>query len=382
MVGIRGLRGTGKTTLLLQYLKFHLKQKGLYVTADHPYFYDNTLLDLAEQFEKDGGSVLLIDEIHKYPRWSTELKNIYDGYPNLRVIFTASSALEIQKGEADLSRRVLTYELPGLSFREYLHLAHRVHIETFTLEEIIKKTESISNSLPQHWKPLPLFKKYLQHGYFPFSQTDTQGEFVVKLNQVINTVLESDLAVVKEYSAANVVSLKKLLGVLSESVPFTPNISALAAKMKLGRDTINHYLHHLEQARILNLLHQQAKGSAALQKPDKIYLENTNLAYALKASPDVGSLRETFFLNQLKNAKHAVALPNTGDFVVNEKWNFEIGGKNKDNKQVKNIKNSFLALDEIEAPYLNRIPLWWFGFLYWPSSNKPAPQSECSFHYH
>ncbi len=364
MVGIRGLRGTGKTTMLLQYLKFQLKEKGLYVSADHPYFYDNSLLDLADQFEKDGGKVLLIDEIHKYPHWSSELKNIYDGYPNLRIIFTASSALEIQKGEADLSRRVITYELAGLSFREYLAFEHGLKYSIQSLNDIFTNKADFTHEVLQDRKPLPLFKKYLISGYFPFSKEDTQAEFSVKLNQVINTVLESDLAAIEKYTAGNVVSIKKLLGILSESVPFTPNISALASKMKLGRDTINNFLQQLERARLLNLLHQHSKGVAALQKPDKIYLENTNLSYALKNEPDVGSLRETFFLNQLKNTGHKVALPKSGDFIIDGKWTIEIGGKAKESNQIKSVKNSFLALDEIESPYQNRIPLWAFGFLY------------------
>jgi len=350
--------------MLLQYLKFHLKEKGLYVSADHPYFYDNSLLDLADQFEKDGGAVLLIDEIHKYPRCSTELKNIYDGYPGLQIIFTASSALEIQKGESDLSRRVITYELAGLSFREYLEFEHELKFSTLSLDEILKNTTDFTQEILQQLKPLPLFKKYLINGYFPFSKKDTQAEFSVKLNQVINTVLESDLAAIEQYTAGNVVSIKKLLGIISESVPFTPNISALATKRKLGRDTVNNFLLQLERARLLNLLHQQTKGVAALQKPDKIYLENTNLSYALKNAPDVGSLRETFFLNQLKNAGHQVGLPKAGDFIVDGKWTVEIGGKTKESKQIKAVKNSFLVLDDIEISYQNRIPLWAFGFLY------------------
>lgn len=364
MVGIRGLRGTGKTTMLLQYLKFHLKEKGLYVTADHPWFYDNSLLDLADQFEKNDGAVLLIDEIHKYPRWSSELKNIYDAYPELRIIFTASSALEIQKGEADLSRRVLSYELAGLSFREYLHFVHDLKFDVVSLDVLLKNSEEVVREMLKKWKPLPLFKNYLQNGYFPFSKDDTQAEFAIKLNQVINTVLESDLATIENYSAGNVIKIKKLLGIISESVPFTPNISSMATKMKLGRDTVNNFLIHLERARLLNLLNQHTKGVAALQKPDKIYLENTNLSFALKDQPEIGSLRETFFLNQLKNAGYKVALPKAGDFIVNGKWTFEVGAKSKDNSQIKSVKNSYLALDDIEIPYLNRVPLWLFGFLY------------------
>lgn len=364
MLGIRGLRGVGKTTLLLQHLKYKLGKKGLYVTADHPWFYDRTLLDLAEEFEKNGGSVLLIDEIHKYSKWSTQLKNIYDGYPNLQVIFTASSALEIHKGESDLSRRVVSYELSGLSFREYLEYTQKFSCKSLSIATLLKDPKEVLSQLDFPKKILPLFKKYLRSGYFPFSENESEDDFFVKLNQVINTVMESDLALVEEYSAANVIKLKRLLGILAESVPFTPNISALAAKMTLGRDTVNNFILHLERARMLNLVYQHSKGVAALQKPDKIYLENTNLSYALKDQPDIGSLRETFFLNQLKNAGYQVSLPKSGDFLVDKKWTFEIGGKSKTDDQVKKIDKSYLALDEIESAYLNRIPLWLFGFLY------------------
>jgi len=364
MLGIKGLRGIGKTTLLLQHLKYELAGNGLYVTADHPWFYDHSLLDLAEEFEQNDGRVLLIDEIHKYPQWSTQLKNVYDGYPGLQIIFTASSALEIQKGQADLSRRVLTYELAGLSFREYLHFFHQQVHPVFTLEGILKNPQRIISKLTFPKKILPLFRSYLRYGYFPFSYHEPEGDFILKLNQVINTVLETDLATIEGYTAGNIVNIKKLLGVLSESVPFTPNIAALANKMKLGRDTVNNFIQHLERARLFNLIYQQPKGVASLQKPDKIYLENTNVAFALKDQPDVGSLRETFFLNQLRNAGHMVSLPKAGDFLIDQKWTFELGGSSKNESQLKNTPNSFLALDGIESSYQNRIPLWLFGFLY------------------
>lgn len=364
MVGIKGLRGIGKTTLLLQHLKYKLGEKGLYVTADHPWFYDHSLLDLAEEFEQNDGQVLLIDEIHKYPQWSAQLKNIYDGHPQLKVIFTASSALDVQKGQADLSRRVFTYELTGLSFREYLRFFHGQEHPQFTLEELLRNPQRAASRLAFPKKVLPLFKSYLHNGYFPFSYHESDGNFVVKLNQVISTVLETDLASIEGYTAANVVTIKKLLGVLSESVPFTPNIASLANKMKLGRDTVNNFIQHLERARLFNLIYQQPKGVAALQKPDRIFLENTNIAFALKDQPDAGSLRETFFLNQLRNAGHNVSLPPAGDFVIDQKWTFEIGGPSKGDSQVKNMRNTFLALDSIETSYQNRIPLWLFGFLY------------------
>jgi uncharacterized protein len=364
MIGIRGLRGTGKTTMLLQHLKFNLKSKGLYVTADHPWFYDHSLLDLAEEFDKEGGQVILIDEIHKYPNWSRELKNIYDGFPELQIVFTASSALEIQKGEADLSRRVVTYELPGFSFREYVNFSTGAAIIKISLMDLFKSPEEYLHQFPKTFKPLPLFKKYLQTGYFPFGVVEEDELFFVKLNQVINTVLEADLASIEGYTAGNVVQIKKLLGVISESVPFTPNIAALAGKMKMGRDTVNSFLIHLERARLLNLLHYHTKGVAALQKPDKIYLENTNLSFALKDQPEKGSLRETFFLNQIRNAQHEIHLASQGDFLIDGKWTIEIGGKGKNEDQLRKIKNSFLVLDDIDVAYQNRIPLWLFGFLY------------------
>ena len=364
MLGIRGLRGVGKTTLLLQHLKYKLKENGLYVTADHPWFYDHTLLDLADEFEKYGGRVLLIDEIHKHPHWSSQLKNIYDGFPGLQVIFTASSALEIQKGEADLSRRVISYELHGLSFREYLEYAHGQIFPAVSLEEIFKNAPAITSRLDFSTKILPLFRNYLRTGYFPFSHGESEGDFILKLNQVINTVLESDLALIEGYTAGNVIKIKKLLGVLSESVPFTPNISALASKMNLGRDTVNNFIVHLARARLFNLIYQQPKGVAVLQKPDKIYLENTNLSFALKDQPDVGSLRETFLLNQLHNSGHTVTLPKAGDFLVNDKWVLEVGGGSKKEDQIKNVRHGYLVLDGIEQAFQNRIPLWLFGFMY------------------
>jgi uncharacterized protein len=364
MIGIRGLRGTGKTTLLLQYLKFNLKGKGLYVTADHPWFYDHSLLDLAEAFDQEGGQALFIDEIHKYPNWSRELKNMYDGFPQLQIIFTASSALEIQKGDADLSRRVVSYELPGLSFREYVNFMKKISLPKISMPELMAAPNDFIRALPRSWKPLPEFKKYLQSGYFPFSKEEEDDLFIIKLNQVINTVLETDLASIEQYTASNVIQIKKLLGVISESVPFTPNIAALAGKMKMGRDTVNMFLLHLERARLLNLLHYSTKGVAALQKPDKIYLENTNLSYALKDQPEKGSLRETFFLNQVRNSKHQVHLSDEGDFIIDKKWTVEVGGRTKKDDQIKDVKNAFLALDEIDQAYQNRIPLWLFGFLY------------------
>lgn len=365
-LGITGLRGTGKTTMLLQYLKYTApdRKNSLYVTADHPWFYDHTLLDLSRQFRKYGGTLLLIDEIHRYQNWSRELKNIYDGSPELQVVFTASSVLDIVTGEADLSRRAITKELTGLSFREFLELRHHYKIPVWSLDQLLQDPgEAIKNVLSE-FKPIPIFNDYLKSGYFPFSITRSNESFRQLLNQVINTVMEVDLQIVEEYSASNTMKMKKLMGVIAETVPFEPNISKIAGRLGLGRDTVKTYLWNLDRARLLNLLSRSSKGVAALQKPDKIFLENTNLSYALKSRPERGTIRETFFVNQLRNAGHTIELAKTGDFIIDGKWTFEIGGPSKDSSQIQGVDDAYLAIDELEHPYLNRIPLWLFGFLY------------------
>lgn len=365
-LGITGLRGTGKTTMLLQYLKYKVQHQdeALYVTADHTWFYDHSLADLARQFVKYGGKQLLIDEVHRYPGWSRELKNIYDGLPELQLIFTASSVLDILKGEADLSRRAITRELPGLSFREYLEFQHAQSFPALSLDQLLDSPKTASAPVLEAIKPMPAFRKYLKRGYFPFSSADHPDSFHQKLNQVINTVMEVDLQITEDYSAANTIKMKKLLGVIAESAPFEPNISKIASRLGMGRDTVKTYLNNLDEARLLNLLTRSTKGVAALQKPDKIYLENTNFSHALKSDPDPGTLRETFFINQLRNAGHNVELAKKGDFLIDNRLIFEIGGPSKDNSQIQNEKKAWLAIDELEHPYLNRIPLWLFGFLY------------------
>jgi uncharacterized protein len=365
-LGITGLRGVGKTTMLLQYLKFDAPDRNhtLYVTADHPWFYDGSLLELSQKFSKYGGTHLLIDEIHRYPDWSRELKNMYDGLPDLQVIFTASSVLNLLKGESDLSRRALTKELTGLSFREYLELRYGHTFPAISLDQLLKNPAEKAERVLPKLKPLPAFNEYLQTGYFPFSLSQQKETFRQLLNQVINTVMEVDLQLVEDYSASNTIKMKKLLGVIAESVPFEPNISKIAGRLELGRDTVKTYLNNLERARLLNLLSRSTKGVAALQKPDKIYLENTNLSYALKANPEAGTLRETFFVNQLRNAGHTVELAKAGDFLIDGKWTFEVGGPSKNISQIRDTNDAYLALDELEHPYLNRIPLWLFGFLY------------------
>ena len=315
MIGIKGPRGAGKTTLMLQHLKFDLglPSNALYITADHTWFYNHTLLDTANNWYKQGGKILLVDEVHKYPNWSVELKNIYDGLPEMQIIFSASSALDIYRGEADLSRRVVSYILAGLSFREFLLFTHDLSFDPVTIDAINKDHRTISRMITAEFRPLPAFRKYLEFGYLPIIM---EGEecYKMKLNQVINTVVDSDLAYIASYNSGTANKVKKLLGVIAESVPFKPNIAALSRKLDLSRDSVYQYIYQLNDARLLNTISSEGKGVSTLQKPDKIFLENTNLAFALKEIPDIGNIRETFVLNQLINAGLKGTIPDGGDF--------------------------------------------------------------------
>ncbi|MCE7053164.1 AAA family ATPase [Algoriphagus sp. AGSA1] len=366
LLGIKGIRGVGKTTLLLQYLissPLNPTQK-LYVTADHPYFYQNSLFELASQFYSVSGQLLLIDEVHKYKNWSRELKLIYDGFPNLKVIFTSSSALDLYRGESDLSRRLITQNLEGLSFREYLRLTQKLDLPSFPLEELITNHLEIASTLLSKFHAIPNFKNYLNYGYFPIVNQVTPESVSSRVFQIINTVLESDLAFAKEYSPSNIAKIKKLLGVISVSVPFEPNISKIAEKLGLGRTTVYSFLAHLQDAKLIRMINKQNRGINYLQKPDKIYFENTNFAFALQSQPNSGTIRETFFANQLSNTGHKLELSTKGDFLIDQTWTVEIGGKSKDGEQIKGVENSFLALDELEIGFDKKIPLWLFGFLY------------------
>ena len=364
MIGIKGPRGAGKTTLMLQHLKYDLglPSNALYITADHTWFYNHTLLDAANDWYKQGGEILFIDEVHKYPNWSVELKNIYDGLPRMQVIFSASSALDIYRGEADLSRRVISYSLAGLSFREFLLFTNKIGFDPVKIDDIIKNHRSLSRKITDGFRPLPAFQKYLQVGYLPII-AEGEDSYLLKLNQVINTIVDTDLAYIATYNTGTATKVKKLLGVIAESVPFKPNIAALSRKLDLSRDSVYQYIYQLRDAKLLNTLSSEGKGVSPLQKPDKIFLENTNLAFALKANPDIGNIRETFVLNQLLNSGLQVSSPSEGDFKVSE-LTIEVGGKNKNTSQVKHLDNYLIAADDVEIGNGNKVPLWLLGFLY------------------
>jgi predicted AAA+ superfamily ATPase len=364
MIAIKGPRGAGKTTLMLQYLKYDLglPETALYITADHTWFYNHTLLETANNWHKQGGKILIIDEVHKYKNWSIELKNIYDGLPYMQIIFSASSALDIYRGEADLSRRVISYMLAGLSFREYLQFSNNINFDTITINDIYTNHRNLSRIINEKLRPLPAFRKYTEVGYLPIF-IEGEDSYLLKINQIINTIVDTDLAYIAAYNSGTANKVKKLLAVIAESVPFKPNIAALARKLDLSRDSVYQYIYQLSDARLLNTLSSEGKGVSTLQKPDKIFLENTNLAFALKNKPDIGNIRETFVFNQLYNAGFEVNSPKSGDFIF-DGYTLEVGGKNKNSTQVKHLDNYLIVSDDIEIGVGNKAPIWLFGFLY------------------
>lgn len=357
MIGIVGARGVGKTTLLLQYIKEKLNpQKALYVSVDDLYFSENSLLSLADEFYKNAGEYLFIDEIHKYENWSQELKNIYDTFPTLKVVFTGSSVLDILKGSSDLSRRTIMYTMKGLSFREYLNFFHQQKIDVFSLEQILKNEVKLTDI--KH--PLPLFKAYLKNGYYPFSQ---ENEFAIRLGQIVVQTLETDIPQYANLTVSTSRKLKRLLTIIAESVPFKPNFSKIARILSVSRSSLEDYFFYMEKAGLIAQLRNETGGIRGLGKVNKVYLENTNLIFNLTANTsNIGNIRETFFFNQTSIKQEVIASKDT-DFIIGKNA-FEIGGKNKSKKQIATIENAFVVKNDIEYGYLNVIPLWTFGLNY------------------
>jgi len=364
LTGIKGPRGAGKTTLLLQRLHEIGKSpaEAAYFSLDDLFFTTNPLSEVAADFYKRGGKHLFLDEVHKYPRWARHIKNLYDFYPDLQIVFTGSSIIDIAREQGDLSRRARIYELQGLSYREYLSYTNNLHIDHFDLKDILAGTPIWKSRFPANFRPLEHFATYLRLGYYPFFQEDPEG-MAERLQQLIRMIVESDMAELHDFDIRNAKKMLQLLYILSANVPFKPNLSQLAEKSQIHRNTINNYLRFLEQGRLIRLLYPGGNSVATLQKPEKIYLDNTNIAYALGGKdPDKGNLRETFLLNQLA-ARHTIHYPQQGDFRVDNQWTFEVGGKNKTKTQIKGISDSFLVLDDVEYP-ASALPLWLFGFLY------------------
>jgi len=357
MIGIIGARGVGKTTLILQHIKENLDSKrALYVSADDMYFGENKLYDLADDFYKNAGEYLFIDEIHKYSDWSRELKNIYDSFPALKVVFTGSSVLDILKGSSDLSRRAIIYNLQGLSFREYLKLFHNYEIEVYSLAQIVNNEVKLKNI--QH--PLPLFNDYLKRGYYPFG---IENEINLRLGQIIVQTLESDIPQYANLNVGTSRKLKRLLSIIAESVPFKPNFSKIAEMISVSRNSLDDYFAYMEKAGLIGQLRSETSGIRGLGKVDKVYLDNTNIIFNLVGEKsNIGNLRETFFYNQMR-VKNEVISSQKSDFVI-ENYTFEIGGKNKHQSQIDKDGSSFIVKDDIEYGYRNVIPLWAFGMNY------------------
>lgn len=364
LIGIKGARGVGKTTLLLQYIKLNLMNdihSTLYVSLDNIWFSDHKLSDLVDMFVKKGGKYLFLDEVHKYPQWSIEIKNIYDDFPELKVVFTGSSLLEILNARADLSRRAVIYTMQGLSFREYLNMQLGTDFKILKLNDLIEQHFGISQEVVGKIKPLQHFSDYLKWGYYPFfnEQVDL---FSGRLEEVINMILEVELPLLRGVDISYVKKLKQLLLIVSESAPFVPNITKLSERIGINRQTLLTYLFYMNEAHLLYSIYKDADGISLLQKPDKLFMENTNLMFTLKgAEMDLGNMRETFFANQLQY-KHKVEYSDKSDFFVDRKFTFEVGGKGKG--KIENIPDAYIVADDIEFGVGNKIPMWLFGFLY------------------
>lgn len=363
--GIIGARGTGKTTLLLQQLG-KLQRAGskvLYATADDLYFADNRLYTLAVDFYKQGGHYLFLDEIHKYPSWSRELKNLYDTVPELRITFSGSSITEITRQDVNLSRRALLYELPGLSFREYLLLAEGLPLAPVSLPDLLRNHVALASDLAQSFRPIEQFEAYLRYGYYPYFM-EKERDYQLTLEQTLQLVIEIDMKYQQGFDPNKSRKLLQLLKVIAASAPFKPNISKLSERIGINRNTLVQYLHYLEKARLIRLLHVPDKDISVLQKPDKIFLDNTNLQYVLHPTQaDVGSMRETFLASQV-SPKYELHLHRSADFMIDHQYVIEVGGKSKPSRQIAGLPNAYLAIDNLEVGNNHRIPLWLFGMLY------------------
>lgn len=371
LITIIGAKGVGKSTLIKQYLKLNYQpgdRRVLYCSADTVDFSTRTLVELAEEFVIQGGELLAIDEIHKYKPgttdWSREIKEIYELFPDLKLIVSGSSLLRLKEGDADLSRRAVKYTMPGLSFREALRFYHALSFPVWTLEDILAHPHDLWQMVSSKCKPVALFKEYLEKGYYPFL-LEGEGEYYTKIEQVVNYIIETELPQNCKVDVANVRKLQALIAMICSETPFELNANKIAAALEIGRDTVVEYLKYLGDAKVLNLLYSDKKRIGKLSKPDKVYLENPNILYALApAKVEIGTLRETFAVDCLSEF-HVVEYGKTqGDFKVDSKYTFEIGGRSKDFSQIAGMKDSYVFADDWDMPDGAKLPLWMLGFLY------------------
>ncbi len=365
LIEIKGSKGVGKTTLMLQHIlqTFPNVDDTLYVSLDNLWFKSHSLKELADWFYMQGGRYLFLDEVHYYPHWQTAIKNLIDEYVGLHIAFTGSSMLQLEAGEGDLSRRLIDYHLPGLSFREYLRFEGVADWDACSLEDILLNHVQLSFSVKEKLGNIqPYFDAYLQHGYYPFYKTERTG-YEIRLQHVVNQVLERDYPIIDDVTVSTIEKTKKMLMVLAQSVPQMPTMNTLYGQLETGRNQGLKMLYALARADLLMLLTDNTKNLKTLCRPEKIFLHNTNLMHALGANIEIGTVRETFFLNQVQEVL-PICYPAKGDFLVDGKYLFEVGGASKTFEQIKDVPNSFLAVDNTEVGYKNRIPLWLFGFLY------------------
>lgn len=363
LIGIKGPKGVGKSTLLLQHIKetFSDLSKVLYVSLDNMWFASNSLIDLVEYHYTHGGTHIFLDEIHKYKHWQDVIKNIYDDYPDLHVVYTGSSILKLKAGDGDLSRRMRSYEMTGLSFREYMAFEGKLQYRVISLEDILNNHVTIASEIVSKVKILPAFESYLKEGYYPFYKEEGDG-YLSRVQEVITQTIDMDIPAVEEVEYGTLQKLKKLLMILAVQLPFIPRMNELYHELETNREQGLKLLSLLEDAKLISMLKTPVKALKHLSAPDKLYLDNPNMMYALSEKVDIGTVRETFFNNQL-SVNNKVSLPPKGDFKVDDRFLFEVGGRKKSFDQIKDEPDSFLAIDSVEIGNGNRIPLWLFGFL-------------------
>ena len=366
LIGIKGSRGVGKTTMLLQHIKmaFPERSQAFYVSLDNMWFNSHTLTDMVEYLYTHGVTHVFLDEVHRYPQWIREIKNLYDNYPKLHIVFTGSSLLEIDNAQADLSRRVRMYRLGGLSYREYLELSGVARLPMIPLEDILAKHVQHAADITSQIKVLPHFERYMTCGYYPFFvETASAESYLDRLQQVIITIIENDIPAVESIEYETTIKAKRLLALLAQMVPFTLNVTSLCDKLSVTRNQLIRLMTLLERASLIRQLRSDTKGLKSVGKPDKILFDNPNVMQALVETADLGTSRESFFAMSMAHS-HCIKYPKQGDLLVDDTYLFEVGGRDKGFAQIRNIENSFVASDDIEVGFGNRIPLWLFGFMY------------------
>ena len=368
LIMIKGQKGVGKTTLMtqriLQVFGATNTSDGLYASLDNLYFSTHKLLDFIEQYHAQGGRFLFLDEVHKYTGWSLEIKNAYDEFPDMHFVLSGSSLINLMDGEADLSRRCISYTMPGLSFREYLNMFHDTHFQCVALQDILHNGNAICAAVNAEVHPLPLFTEYLQYGYYPFLK-EGKNNYHTRIENIVNTVIDMELPQLRKVEVGNLRKIRTLLGILSSNLPYQLDTMKLSTMAGISRVTLLQYLKYLSDAQLFQLLYSDVTNIKRLQKPDKIYLENTNLLHALCSTQiNEGTQRETFFINQL-SVQHIVEYSKrSADFTIDHLYTIEVGGRSKDGKQIADVPDSYIAAADEEFVLGNKIPLWLFGFLY------------------